>query len=325
MTNRVCKALNIRYPIVQGAMAWNSMPELVSAVSNAGGLGVLGSGPMPADIALENIEKIRSMTDNPFGVNVFLDAGPMLEEKAEKLSSANIPVIYIDTLNILTYDFTKKYYDIFKAGGSRIVAKINCLEDAVVAEQCGADVIIAKGLEGGGHKSKIAAGILLAEVLEHIKCVPVMVSGGIATPRQMAGYILMGAEGVEMGTAFIATHESPVHVNYKTGILAARDIDALYLGDCTGEASWQIRNQKAARLDAIEANNVRSVAAELFKKEAAGSGRIAAQTGDTQINGSIMCGATVALIHELATVAQRVKGMCEECEAILRQSATLGL
>lgn len=90
MTNRVCKALNIRYPIVQGAMAWNSMPELVSAVSNAGGLGVLGSGPMPADIALENIEKIRSMTDNPFGVNVFLDAGPMLEEKAEKLSSVNI-------------------------------------------------------------------------------------------------------------------------------------------------------------------------------------------------------------------------------------------
>lgn len=325
MTNRVCKALNIKYPIVQGAMAWNSMPELVAAVSNAGGLGVLGSGPMPADIALENIEKIKAMTDKPFGVNVFLDAGPMLEEKAEKLSKANIPVIYIDTLNILIPDFTKKYYDIFKAGGSKILAKINCLEDAIVAEQCGADVIICKGLEGGGHKSKIAAGILLTEVLEHVKNTPIMVSGGIATPKQMAGYAMMGAEGIEMGTAFIATEESPVHENYKTGIVAARDIDAVYLGDCTGEASWQVKNQKALRLDAIEANNVRSVAAELFKKEAAGSGRIAAQTGDTQINGSIMCGATVALIHKISNVDTLVRKMCEECEEILAKSTTLGI
>ena len=325
MTNRVCKALNIQYPIVQGAMAWNSMPELVAAVSNAGGLGVLGSGPMTAAITLENVEKIRGLTDKPFGVNVFLDAGPLLEEKAEQLSKANIPVIYIDTLNILQYDFTKKYYDIFKSGGSKIVAKINCLEDALVAERCGADVIIAKGLEGGGHKSKIAAGILLTEVVEKVRSVPVMASGGIATPHQMAGYVLMGAEGIEMGTAFIATEESPVHVNYKKGIVDACDIDAVYLGDCTGEASWQIRNQKAARLDAIEANNVRSVAAELFKKEAAGSGRIAAQTGDTQIKGSIMCGATVALIHKISTVEKLVKGMCEECEAILKQSASLGL
>ncbi len=325
MNNRVCKALGIRYPVVQGAMAWNSMPELVAAVSNAGGLGVLGSGPMPADIALENIEKIRALTDKPFGVNVFLDAGPMLEEKAEKLSKANIPVIYIDTLNILQRDFTKKYYDIFKQGGSRILAKINCLEDALVAEACGADAIICKGLEGGGHKSKIAAGILLTEVAQHIKNTPLLVSGGIAAPSQMAGYVLMGAEGIEMGTAFIATEESPVHPNYKTGIVAACDIDAVYLGDCTGEASWQVRNEKAKRLDAIEANNVRSVAAELFKKEAAGSGRIAAQTGDTQINGSIMCGATVALVNSISTVDERVRGMCEQCEALLRRSATLGL
>lgn len=325
MENRVCKALGIEYPIVQGAMAWNSMPELVAAVSNAGGLGVLGSGPMPVDIALENIEKIRSLTDKPFGVNVFLDAGPMLEAKAEQFSKANIPVIYIDTLNILTRDFTKKYYDLFKAGGSKIVAKVNCLEDAVVAEECGADVIIVKGMEGGGHKTRIAAGILLTEVVEQVKNTPVMVSGGIATPRQMAGYVLMGAEGVEMGTAFIATEESPVHINYKTGIVAAKDIDAVYLGDCTGEASWQVRNEKAARLDAIEANNVRAVAAELFKKEAAGSGRIAAQTGDTQVNGSIMCGATVALIHQINKVENLVGGMCRECEHILKESASLGL
>lgn len=325
MENRVCNALGITYPVVQGAMAWNSMPELVAAVSNAGGLGVLGSGPMPADLALENVEKIRSLTSKPFGVNVFLDAGPMLEEKAEKFSKAHIPVIYIDTLNILTYEFTKKYYDLFKAGGSKLVAKINCLEDAQIAEQCGADVIIAKGLEGGGHKSKIAAGILLAEVVGHVKRVPVMVSGGIATARQMAGYILMGAEGIEMGTAFIATEESPVHINYKKGIVDARDIDAVYLGDCTGEASWQVRNQKALRLDAIEANHVRSVAAGLFRKEAAGSGRIAAQTGDVQVNGSIMCGATVALIHQISRVDNLVGGICRECEAILQKSVSLGL
>ena len=325
MSNRVCEALGIQYPVVCGAMAWNSMPALVAAVSNAGGLGVLGSGPMPVDVMLDCIEEIRTLTDKPFGVNVFLDAGQLLEDKAEKIPPVHVPVIYIDTLNILEDEFTKKYYDIFKAGGSKIVAKINCLEDALVAERCGADVIICKGMEGGGHKAKIAAGILLSEVVEQVKSVPVMVSGGIVNPHQFAGYVVMGAEGIEMGTAFIATNEATAHMNYKTTIVDARDIDAVYLGDCTGEASWQVWNEKAKKLREIESTMPWNEAAPLFKKMAAGSGRIAAQTGDVQEKGSVMCGQTVSLVHEIVPVRDRVVGMCEACEELLRASATLGL
>jgi len=324
MSNRVCEALGISYPIIQGAMAWNSMPQLVAAVSNAGGLGVLGSGPMPADIAKENILQIKDMTDKPFAFNVFMDPGQHLEDFLEATLSLKAPVVYIDTLNILEYEFTKKNYDLFHAEGTKVVAKVNCLEDAIVAEKAGADVIITKGVTGGGHKTKIDTSILLMEAVKNVK-IPVVASGGIATPEQMAGYILMGAEGIEMGCAFIATEEANAHINYKNGILAACDLDPVYVGECTGEASWQLYNKKAQKLIEIEATHTKEEAAPLFKKLAAGSGRIAATTGDVEIEGSIMCGQSAALIDSIVPVRERIEGMCRKCEEILKKGATLGL
>ena len=324
MSNRVCDVLGIQYPVIQGAMAWNAMPQLVAAVSNAGGLGILGSGPMPADIARDNINQIKEMTDKPFGFNIFLDPGDHLEEMVEATLPLKAPVIYLDTLNLLEYEFTKKYYDMFHAEGSKIIAKVNCLQDAIVAEKAGADVIITKGMTGGGHKTKIDTSVLLLEAVKNVK-IPVVASGDIATPEQMAGYVLMGAEGIEMGCAFIATEEANAHVNYKTGIVAANDLDPVYVGDCTGEASWQLRNRKAEKLMEIEASYPRAEAAPLFKQLAAGSGRIAAQTGDVQDKGSIMCGQAAALVDSIVPVSERIEGMCRKCEEILRKGATLGL
>ena len=324
MSNRVCEALGIRFPVIQGAMAWNSMPQLVAAVSNAGGLGVLGSGPMPPDITVENIQKIREMTDKPFGFNLFLDEGELLHKKVEATVDLHVPVLYVDTLNLLEYEFTHRFYSMYKEKGTKIVAKVNCLQDAIVAERAGADVIITKGCSGGGHKTKIDTSILLVETVRHVS-LPVCASGGIATPEQMAGYILMGAEGIEMGAAFIATEEANAHINYKNGIVAACDLDPVYVGDCTGEASWQLKNKKAEKLMEIEASYPRAEAAPLFKKLAAGSGRIAATTGDVQENGSIMCGQAVALINGIVPVSQRIEGMCTACEKLLKASATLGL
>ena len=324
MSNRVCDALGIQYPIIQGAMAWNSMPQLVAAVSNAGGLGVLGSGPMPPNITVENICEIRNQTDKPFGFNLFLDAGDLLEQKVEATVKLDVPVLYIDTLNLLEYEFTHRIYSMYKERGTKIVAKVNCLQDAEVAEKAGADVLVTKGCTGGGHKTKIDTSVLLVETVKHVS-LPVCASGGIATPEQMAGYILMGAEGVEMGAAFIATEEANAHINYKNGIVKACDLDPVYVGDCTGEASWQLKNKKAERLMEIEAKYPREDAAPRFKQLAAGSGRIAATTGDVEENGSIMCGQAVALIDAVVPVSQRVEGMCRRCEEILRTSATLGL
>ena len=321
MKNRVCKALGIQYPVIQGAMAWQAKPQLVAAVSNVGGLGVIGCGGMPPEVVRESVEETRRLTDKPFGFNLFMDAGDLLEKLLEVTVPMKIPVLYADTLSLLEYNHAKRIYDLYKAGGTKIVAKINCLQDAIVAEQAGADVIIAKGTAGGGHKTKIDTSVLLVECVS----IPVIASGGIATPQQMAGYFMMGAEGIEMGAAFIATEEAPCHINCKTGIVKAIDLDPVYIGECTGEASWQIRNKKAERLLAIEATHTKAEAIPLFMKEAMGSGRRAAETGDVEENGSIMCGQAVALIDSIVPVSERVVGMCRECEKLPKSSVSLGL
>ena len=248
MANRVCTTLGIQYPVIQGAMAWTSMAPLVAAVSKAGGLGVLGSGFMPKEIILEQVAAVRAMTDKPFAANLFLDPGPQLEVGVQAILEGKVPVVYIDSLNLLKYDFTKEYYDRFHAAGCKVVAKINYLEDALVAERAGADVIITKGMEGGGHCTKVSARVLLAEVTEHITSVPIVASGGIATPRQAAACTVLGAEGVEMGTAFMASEECPVHPNVKNAIVKATDRDIVACGQSTGEPSWQIRNALAEKL-----------------------------------------------------------------------------
>ena len=151
MSNRVCETLGIKYPVIQGAMAWTSLAPLVAAVSKAGGLGVLGSGFMPKEVILEQAAAVRSMTDKPFAANLFLDPGPQLDGAVEAIIDGNIPVVYVDSLNLLDYRMAKTYYDKFHAAGRKVIAKINYLEDALAAEKAGADVIIAKGMEGGGQ------------------------------------------------------------------------------------------------------------------------------------------------------------------------------
>lgn len=323
MNNRVCDRLSIRYPIIQGAMAWTSMAPLVAAVSNAGGLGVLGSGFMPKEVISEQVGIIRKITDKPFAANMFLDPGPQLDECCSAILENKVPVAYLDTLRLLEYDMASEYYTRFHNAGILVVAKINCLQDALVAEKAGADVIIAKGVDGGGHCARISSMVLLAEVFEAVKSVPVMASGGIATPSQAAGCVVMGAEGVEMGTAFVATKECPVHENVKNAIVKAKDIDIVPCGYSTGEASWQIRNKLADRLLDIEASYPREEAAKLVIKEAEGSLRIGSLEGEVDERGAVMSGPVAGLIHSVKSVSDYVGTFCEECERILSQKHSL--
>lgn len=278
MTNRVCEILDIKYPVIQGAMAWTSMAPLVAAVSNTGGLGVLGSGFMPTEVITEQIGVIRKLTDKPFAANMFLDRGEQLEVSCSAIIKEKVPVAYVDTLNLLEYNFAKEYYDKLHAAGCKVVAKINCLQDAEIAEKAGADVIIAKGVDG-----------------------------------------------VEMGTAFVATHECPVHPNVKDAIVKARDIDIVACGYCTGEASWQIRNKLADRLLEIEACHPKAKAAEMVAEAAAGSLRIGALEGDVEEHGAVMSGQAAGLIHSIENVEKRIVDFCRETEEILSRKHTLGL
>lgn len=323
MGNRVCEALGIKYPVIQGPMAWTSMPPLVAAVSNAGGLGVLGSGAMPPDIIKAMADGIRAMTDKPFAANLFLDPGPMLDEACEAIIEAKFPVAYIDTLALLDEAVAMEYYKKFKDAGMKIVAKINYLSDAITAAKCGADVIIAKGMEGGGHCTKISGRVLLAECVENIPGTPIVASGGIATPRQAAGCTVAGAEGIEMGTAFMTTIECPTHPNVKQAIVNAIDRDVVACGQSTGEPSWQLRNTLADEMLKAEADLPWSEAAEIIRKESMGSLRAASLEGEVKERGAVLSGQVCGLIHDIVPVKYLVEDFCAKWEEWLKKDYSI--
>lgn len=325
MSNRICETLGIKYPIIQGAMAWTSMAPLVAAVSENGGLGVLGSGFMPAPLIAEQIDTVRKITDKPFAANVFLDPGPQLEIGCQAIIDNKVPIAYLDTLNLLEYEMTQKYYDRLHAAGCKIIAKINCLSDALIAQKAGADVLITKGVEGGGHCTKISGRILLAEVTEAVSSIPIAASGGIATPRQAAACTVAGAEGIEMGTIFVTTLECPVHNNVKEAIVKANDIDIVACGTCTGEPSWQIKNNLAKRLIEIEETHTKKEAAPLFMEASEGSLRIGSLEGEVEEKGAVMSGQAAGLIHAIRPVKELIVDFCSEWEGFLKKSYTLGL
>ena len=322
MSNKVCDVLGIEYPVISGAMAWTSMAPLVGAVSEAGGLGTLGSGFMPKEIILAQCDAVRAMTSKPFAANLFLDPGPQLEVGVSAIIEGKAPVAYIDSLNLLEYDFTKRYYDRFHEAGVKIVAKINYIEDAIVAHKAGADVIITKGMEGGGHCTKVSARVLLAEVTEALPDAVVVASGGIATPRQAAACTVLGASGVEMGTAFVASQECPVHPNVKQAIVDAIDRDIVACGQSTGEPSWQIRNALADEMLKIEADLPWDQAAKKIQEVSAGSLRFSSMEGNLE-KGAVLSGQVCGLIHEIKPVAALVKDFCEEWQTWLKKEYAL--
>lgn len=323
MANRVCEILGIQYPIIQGAMAWTSMAPLVAAVSEAGGLGVLGSGFMPKEIIMEQADIVRHMTDKPFAANLFLDPGPQLEIGISAIIDGKIPVAYIDSLNLLELNFTTEYYKKLHDGGCKIIAKINYLEDAIIAEKAGADVIITKGVEGGGHCTKVSGRVLLSEVVEHVQSVPVVASGGIATPRQAAAVTVAGAEGIEMGTAFMASVECPVHPNVKEAVVNAIDRDIVACGASTGEPSWQVRNKLADQMIEIEATHTKEEAADMIREISQGSLRIASLEGEVKEKGAVLAGPVAGLIHAVKPVKELVSDFTDEWQEWLKKSYSL--
>lgn len=184
MKNRVCEVLNIKKPVIQGPMAWISTAPLVAAVSNAGGLGVLGVGFAPLEFAIEQIKKTKELTDKPFAINVDLSA-KTLDNVTEMVRLEKPPVVYADTLENFKAEVLEKYFPIWHREGCKIVTKVGRLSDAIASEKAGADVIIAKGWEGGGHTSFETTMVLTPLVKEHV-AVPVVAGGGIATGRGAA-------------------------------------------------------------------------------------------------------------------------------------------
>ena len=316
--NRVCEILGIEKPVIQGPMAWISTAPLVAAVSNAGGLGVLGVGFAPDEFIKMQIAETRKLTDKPFGMNCIM-IPDNLEHVTSVIVSEKPPVVYADTIDGLDSDLCKKYFDIWHEAGCKVIVKASHIADAIIAANAGCDVMIVKGWEGGGHVTFEATTVLVPQAVDLLD-LPVVASGGIADGRGLAAAIAMGAEGVEMGTAFMAASENLVHPNVKQAVIEAGDMSTVITGYSTDEPCRQIKNKLADELIAIEANHVKSDAAELLRPVAESSLKKAMMEGDME-DGAVMAGQITALIKEERPAAAIIDSALSEAKEILRKIA----
>lgn len=312
--NRVCEVLGIEKPVIQGPMAWVSTAPLVAAASNAGALGVLGVGFADEGFIRMQIEETSKLTDKPFAMNVIM-IPENLEHVTKIVTDMKPPVMYADTIAGLDIDLCKKYFDIWHEAGCKIVVKASFIDDAIIAEKAGADVMIVKGWEGGGHVTFEATTVLVPQAVDLMK-VPVVASGGIADGRGMAAAIAMGADGIEMGTVFMAAEETLVHPAAKQAVIEAGDMSTVITGYCTDEPCRQVKNKLADEMIRIEAENTKAKAAELLLPVAQSSLRKGMAEGDME-NGAVMAGQITALVNEIRPVAKIIDDTIAQAKEIL--------
>ncbi len=300
MLSRVCDVLNIEYPIIQGGMAWVSTAKLAAAVSENGGLGVIASGGREAEWLRDEIRKARRMTSKPIGVNIML-LSSNVDEVVKVALEEKIDVAVFGAGN------PAKYVPAFKEIKSRVISVVASEVFARRMESIGVDIVVAEGTEAGGHIGSVSTMVLVPAVVESVS-IPVVAAGGIATGKQIAASFMLGAEGVQIGTRFIATDECEVHQNYKEKLLKASTRDAVVTGRITGHPVRVLRNPLARELIKIDE---RCGTQEDIDKIASGSLRAAAIDGDLK-NGSFMAGQSAAFIKEIIPVRDLIKELWNE-------------
>lgn len=295
--NAICKLLNIKYPIFQGGMAWIGTAELASAVSNAGGLGLIGAGHMPPDILRKEIQKCKSMIDGskPFGVNVML-MSPFVKEVMEVVIDEKIPVVTTGAGN------PGEYVPALKEIGSKVIPVVASVALAKRLERVGADAVIAEGMESGGHIGEIATLPLVPQVVDAVD-VPVIAAGGIADSRGLAAAFALGASAVQMGTRFVLSEECIAHPNYKNLVLKAKDRSTVVTGRTLGHPARVIANKFTRTYLEMEAAGA---PAEELEKLGVGSLHRATHEGDVD-NGSVMIGQISGMLEDIKPVKQIIE------------------
>jgi len=297
--------INIQYPIIQGGMAWIAEASLASAVSNAGGLGIIAAANAPIDYIRNEIRKTKELTNKPFGVNIML-LSPNADEIAKMVCEEGVRVVTTGAGN------PGKYMEMWKAHGIKVIPVVPSVAIAKRMERYGADAIIAEGTESGGHVGEITTMVLVPQVVDAVK-VPVIAAGGIADGRGIAASFMLGAEGVQVGTRFLTTYECTVHQNYKQKILKASDIDTVVTGRSTGHPVRVLRNQLSRKYQELDKRN-----APQEEIEALGQGALplAARDGDMD-NGSVMSGQIAALVKKEESCQDMINEMFDEAQKLL--------
>lgn len=303
--NKVCELLNIEYPIIQGGMAWVADAYLASAVSNAGGLGLIAGGNAPKEVIKEEIRKCRELTDKPFGVNVML-LSPFVDEIIELIIEEKIPVITTGAGN------PAKYMDSLKEIGTKIIPVVPSIALAQRMEKLGADAVIVEGTEAGGHIGELTTMVLTPQVVDSVN-IPVIAAGGIADGRGIVAAFALGASGVQVGTRFICSDECSVHENYKNMVLKSRDRDAIVTGRSTGHPVRTLKNKLAKEILNMEKQGVDS---QEIDKRGVGSLRIATKEGDVH-NGSFMAGQIASIIKDVKPCKEIIDNMVNEARNIM--------
>lgn len=302
---KICDLLGIDYPIFQGGMAWVATAELAAAVSNAGGLGIIGSGNAPAVVIKKEIDKIKSLTDKPFGVNVML-LSPFAEEIIELVYNEKVPVITTGAGN------PAKYIPKLKKQGIKVIPVVPSVALAKKMESIGADAVIAEGTEAGGHIGELTTMVLVPQVADAVE-IPVIAAGGIGDGRGVISALSLGAQGVQLGTIFVCSEECIVHENYKNAILKAGDRGTVVTGRSTGHPVRIIKNKLYREFEKLE--KLRASTEEIEKL---GTGRLklACVDGDADM-GSVMAGQICGLIRKIKPAKAIIENIIDECDVVL--------
>ncbi len=303
MKTEITKLLGIRYPIIQGGMAWVAEYHLASAVSNAGGLGLIGAANAPADWVRDQVRKMKELTDKPFGVNIML-MSPSADEVAKVMVEEKVPVVTTGAGN------PEKYIGMWKEAGIKVIPVVAM---AKRMERAGADAVVAEGSEAGGHIGETTTMVLVPQIADAVQ-IPVIAAGGIADGRGIAAAFMLGAKGVQMGTHFVVTDECQVHENYKERILRAKDIDTRVTGRSTGHPVRALRNEMTRRYLELEGKGASFEELELLTL---GGLRKAVVEGDVK-TGSVMAGQSAGMVKESMSCRALIEKLAAEAEELLK-------
>jgi enoyl-[acyl-carrier protein] reductase II len=307
MKTAITELLNIKYPMVQGGMAWVAEHTLAAAVSNSGGLGIIAAGNAPYEYVKEEIRKTRELTDKPFGVNIML-LSPEAEKIARLVVEEKVPVVTTGAGNPAAY--MKQW----REAGIKVIPVVASVALARIMERLGADAVIAEGHESGGHIGEATTMTLVPQVVDAVN-IPVIAAGGICDGRGFAAAMMLGAEGVQMGTRFLVANECIVHDNYKKKVISAKDIDSVVTGRSTGHPVRSIRNVMTRNYLKMEKEGSTFEELELLTL---GSLRKAVQDGDV-LEGTLMAGQCAGLVKKEQTCQEIILEIMEEAQALFRK------
>lgn len=307
----ICDLLQIEYPILQGGMAWIGTAELAAAVSEAGGLGIIGAGHMPPDVFRNEIHKLKERTNKPFGCNIML-MSPFVKEVMEVVVDEKVPVVTTGAGNPSTY------IPSLKEIGTKVIPVV---ASALLAKRLlrgGIDAVIAEGTESGGHVGEISTMCLVPQVIDQVN-VPVIAAGGIADGRGMAAALTLGASAVQMGTRFVLSEECIAHPNYKEAVLKAKDRSTVVTGMTTGHPVRILQNNLAHKYQELEFSGAGK---EALEKLGAGTLRQAAIEGEVK-EGSVMIGQISGMLQDIKSCQNIIQDIMKETEEVLTKAQSL--